>query len=97
MTTAHADALSNRTDRATARLAQRARLDTIHGGAAAVLLERRLKSRGSPVGFAGVVAAVYGASTGRHHPELEAWECPECGTAHLGQTAALQCCNSHDQ
>lgn len=87
--------LPDREQRAVARLAKLARWDTIAGGTwAMVLAERadRLKFNSAGYGAMEVVSIVYSASSGHHHPELEAWECPECGQAHLGKDAAYACC-----
>ena len=85
MKTAHYSTLTGENQKI-ARLAGLARLDTIHGGAAALVLAEKTPS------LAWVVSQVYSESTGRHSKTLEAWECPECGNAHLGQDAAFQCC-----
>lgn len=87
--------LSDREERAVARLAQKARLDTIDGGASALVLAQRADHMGwHSCGRSAleVVSIVYSASTGRHHTDLEAWECPECGNACLGMDAAMACC-----
>lgn len=87
--------LPDREQRAVARLAQIVRHDTIYGGARAMILATRadrLKFNSAGYGAMEIVSIVYSASSGRHHPQLEAWECPECGQAHLGQDAAYACC-----
>lgn len=85
------DSLHAREDRLTARIAAIARADTITGGArASWLAEKLLKIGGTDL--RGVVADVYCASTGRASTEHEAWQCPECGQPHLGQTRAFECC-----
>lgn len=85
-------ALHNREDRLIARIAGIARRDTINGGASALVLANKLKRRGG-TDLKGIVAEVYSASTGNHHTQHEAWECPECGFAHLGWLLASACCD----
>lgn len=87
--------LNNRFDRACCKLACQARADTIHGGAKAVCLSKRLKAIGSNIPGNEIVSEVYSLSNytlGR----FGAHECPECGNAHLGQETALQCCAPND-
>lgn len=74
-----------------ARIARRACGNTILGGCSAKVLADRLVRMGG-TDLRHVVGAVYSASTGRAHPEYDAWACHECGTAHLGREAALNCC-----
>ncbi len=85
--------LWNRDERATAHLAAIARVDTIWGGARAMRLARRMDAMGCKINADAVVGEVYRRSTGKWSHDLEAWECPECGEARLGQEAALDCCN----
>ncbi len=88
--------LFDRHDRAVAKLARIARVDTIHGGARALVLERRLIAMGSDVPDTGVVSSVYGASN-YSCGEFGAYECPECGTAHLGTERAYACCSQQEE
>lgn len=83
-------------DRAVAKLAVIARSDTVLGGARAMVIEGRLFRMGSRVADQGIVRAVYSSSSGRHHRTFEAWECPECGAAHLGIAAAYACCREDE-
>ena len=69
-----------------AKLAQIARLDTINGGARALVIAKEKPE------LAYIVSDVYSLSTGKHSENFEAWECPECGCAHLGKEAAFSCC-----
>jgi len=78
-------------DRLCAHVERVATMDTIHGGAHALLLSKRLRAMGG-TDLRHVVGAVYSASTGKMHREYGAFECPECGSAHLGVEAALACC-----
>ena len=98
--------LSDPIERATARLAAIARQDTIHGGAMAMVIAKDgwfegeyMRKDKFPVGFDAnsIVSDVYSASTGERHPVHEAWECSECGQAHLGINAAMECCKEPDQ
>lgn len=82
-----ASRLENRTERHHAELAARATLDTIHGGAWAMVLARRLSLEAEAI-----VSDVYSASTGTTSEEHGAWECGECGWVHLGIDAAGECC-----
>lgn len=67
-----------------ARFSERARADTIGGGAGALCLAKELVE---------VVNDVYSRSTGKTSEKYGAWECRECGETHLGKEAADQCCN----
>lgn len=85
------DELASREDRAIAKLARIARGDTVHGGAKALVLAKRLNGMNSQVPADEVVGEVYSLSNytcGR----FGAYECPECGSAHLGTEAAYACC-----
>jgi hypothetical protein len=87
--------LQDREQRAVARLAAMARRDTIDGGSGALVLAKRADRLGFKsccMSALAVVSIVYSNSTGCHHRELEAWECQECGQAHLGQDDAYACC-----
>jgi hypothetical protein len=84
------DSLYLPSERAHARIAAFARRDTIWGGARALVLAKRGRLKTVP--FDEIVGDVYSASTGNHHAVHEAWECPECGQACLGQDAAYSCC-----
>jgi hypothetical protein len=88
--------LENRHQRACARLAMRATLDTIHGGASALIIARRLDSMGSAVPAREIVSDVYSASTGSVSVTWGAFECPECGCVHQGIEAAASCCAPAD-
>ena len=92
MKAAHFTSLTNRNERTRAHFAALARANTIHGGSTALTLAKRAERMGSTNDPVFVVSDVYSASTGRHHPEYEAWECRECGQSYLGQDAAAQCC-----
>lgn len=86
------DSLTDRSERLEARIAAIARGDTILGGARALRLANRLAEFPHGTDLRGVVADVYSASTGKASREHEAWQCPECGSAHLGIQAAFECC-----
>lgn len=83
--------LGNRHDRACAKLARIARGDTVHGGARALVLAKRAEALGVNFPARDIVSDVYGASNWSCG-EWGAYECPECGSAHLGTEAALNCC-----
>ena len=86
--------LHDRTERGIARIAQIATSDTIHGGARALTILRRLERMGSPntSEYDDAVTTCYHSSTGRVPDSVRAVECPECGCAHLGIDAANACC-----
>ena len=77
-------------DRALARLAWIARHDVIWGGARAMVLANRLKGD-----FQDVVSEAYTSVTGTAENYI-AYECNECGQAHLGKDNALRCCQYDD-
>ncbi len=78
-------------DRAIARLAMRARLDTWNGGTRALVLADRMSFKQVPAEE--IVAEVYAGGGGEFFP----FACPECGQACLGERAALACCSFDDQ
>jgi len=88
----HWKSLPNRDDRLIARIAAKARCDTIWGGCKAMFLAKKLNSFKHGSDLRWVVSQVYAESTGSHNLALEAWECPECGQAYLGQERAWECC-----
>jgi hypothetical protein len=81
-------------ERAIARIAHIANVNTILGGASALVLVKRAYAMHLPSAddLADAVDATYSASTGRPSPEHSAHECGECGQIHLGESAALACC-----
>ena len=81
-------------ERACARLANRAKLDTIRGGARAMVMADRAERMRLPNAdeLQNVVADVYSRSTGRHSETYGAWTCGECGSVHAGRQAAEECC-----
>lgn len=80
-------------EKAIAKVAAIARGDTIWGGAKALVMTAKGK-RLERLSY--VVSDVYSRSTGKHSREFEAWECPECGQAHLGQEKAFACCRPEE-
>lgn len=82
-------------DRLVARIERIATGNTIFGGASALVIAKRLVRMGG-TDLRHVVSGVYSASTGKAHPEYAAFKCLECGCAHLGQQAALECCQPKD-
>jgi rubrerythrin len=95
MNTASYKELTNRDNRTIAHMAARARNDTIYGGALALVYAKRLKNMGSKLSLNNVVGDVYSSSTGRWSKDHEAWQCPECGSVHLGQDNAFNCCKEN--
>ncbi len=85
--------LFNRADRACAKLARIARGDTVYGGVKALVLAKRLNRMGTKLPVDAIVGDVYAASN-YSLGDWGAYECPECGCAHLGRDAALQCCSA---
>jgi len=81
-----------RSEHAIDRLARIARGDTIHGGARAMVLARRMDSINPDADYLGVVGDVYSVSTGKRSTRWEAWPCQECGKVCLGLEAAYACC-----
>jgi rubrerythrin len=85
--------LSDRNDRACAKLARIARGDTYFGGAKALAIAKRLEKMGSNLPLQEIVGDVYS----RSNLDLGQWgayECPECGSVHLGRTNACNCCST---
>lgn len=78
--------LHDKHSRALAKLALIARNDCVYGGARASVLADRLGGE-----FGDVVSEAYTSSTGEAREYLP-FECPECGSACLGESAALNCC-----
>lgn len=87
----HPDNLPDREQRAMAKMARIARCDCWHGGARAMVLAERLSAMGSRINYDSVVSEAYASNTGRAASYL-AFECPECGCAHMGEDAAFACC-----
>ena len=83
--------LYDRGERAIARMARMARMDTINGGARALVIAKRLEAMGSRQDYGEVVSWVYRHSNYSCGP-YGVYECPECGSAHLGTEAAYACC-----
>lgn len=84
------ETLENTHERACAKLARIAKSDTIWGGFRANMIAKRATLKKFPAEQ--IVGDVYSASTGKHSLIWEAWECPECGKACLGEEAAINCC-----
>lgn len=93
---AHPDELYDRYERACAKLARIARGDTIHGGARALVLAKRLTKLRSTIPAEDIVSSVYAASN-YSCGEWGAYECPECGSAHLGTEKAYACCSEVEE
>lgn len=82
-----------RDERATVKLARIARRDTIHGGARALVIAKRMNR--AKIDANAIVSDVYHGSNyslGEHG----AYECPECGCVHLGTEAAFNCCANQE-
>lgn len=83
--------LTDRDDRALAKLACIARCDVYFGGCRAVTIARRLDAMGSQLPVHDVIIQAYHSHDGTARDFLP-FACPECGTVHLGQDAAYSCC-----
>lgn len=81
-----------RDDRARVRLAHMASGDTFSGSARALLLAKRLQRMGAGFWPLEVVSQVYSSSSGTADAVFGAWECYECGSVHVGRSAADACC-----
>lgn len=83
-------------ERNTARLARIATVDTIFGGARALVLAKACDRLGvqfvDAIKATDIVSDVYSRSTGKESVRFGAWQCPECGQSHVGQERAMQCC-----
>lgn len=86
------DLLEDRAERAQAKLARIARGNVYFGGASALMIARRLNAMGTALPVDDIVSAAYASNTG-NAVEYLSYECPECGRACLGETAAMQCCH----
>jgi rubrerythrin len=88
-------------ERNTVTLANRATADTIFGGVSALVLAKRADKLGVQFAEASsaheIVADVYSRSTGKRSVRFGAWECPECGSVHVGQDNALKCCAYNEE
>lgn len=92
----HWKELGGRLERMIARVELKARCNTIFGGMSALTLVNRLHGMGGE-DLRFVVHAVYSLSSGRPHPQYAAFECPECGTACLGEESAQTCCSHMEE
>lgn len=81
--------LSDKGDRALARMARIAACDTHFGGSRALVLLKRLV-RISDLPFDAVVTATYHSNT--IPPQYVAYECPECGEVCFGRDNAIEHC-----
>jgi len=88
--------LTDRYERACARLARIARGDTFFGGARALVIAKRLKGMRSEVPASEIVGDVYSHSN-LSCGEWAAYECPECGSVRFGTVAALNCCHERGE
>ena len=81
-------------DRAIARIAHIANVNTVLGGASALVKAERAMAMGLPHAsdMLDAVSDVYSRSSGHVPGHLAVVECPECGQWHLGEEAAANCC-----
>ena len=96
----HHSRLTDLIEQKIAALAGNARMDTIHGGARSLREAKEADANKEDFGDYSaeeIVGDVYSASTGKPSPKYEAWECPNCGNACLGQEAANKCCLENDE
>lgn len=82
------------TERAIARIAHVANINTHLGGCSALVKAKRAESMGLPHAYEmrDAVDETYARSSGHASAEHSAWECNECGQVHLGIAAASECC-----
>ena len=87
------------TDRAIAKIAHIANGNTWHGGVSAMVKADRARAMGLPSArdLQSAVADVYSTSSGKTPDHLTPFECPECGSVHLGRDAASECCAMSDE
>ena len=85
-------------DRAVAKIANIANVNTVLGGASAMVKADRAVAMGLPNAdrLSDAVSEVYGRSSGRVPDDLAVCACPECGQWHLGADAAAECCAPSD-
>ncbi len=86
--------ITNRHDRACVKLARIARGNTYFGGASAMVMAKRLEKMGSKIPALEIVSDVYSRSNGKLG-EWGAYECPECGSVHLGTENTINCCQEN--
>lgn len=84
--------LTDREQRACVKLARIARMDTVRGGAKALVLANRLTKMGCKFPAQDVVNSVYAASS-LGLGEYGAYYCPECGSPVFGKTATYNHCS----
>jgi len=89
--TRSARALTDRVERAIARLAMIAANDAWHGGARALVLLKRLEGSPNYQEYREAVNASYGSSN-PPTSDYVVCECPECGQVYLGESKAYDCC-----
>ena len=85
-------ALYDAREKEIALTAYRARLDTLYGGARALVEAEESGDRE----LLDVVKDVYAQSTGKPSYDWEAWECGECGCTYLGYEEAARCCSEEE-
>jgi hypothetical protein len=80
-----------------------ARIDTVSGGAGAMVEAKRRdedKSANPLPDWIGswvdIVIDAYSRSSGKASPLYDAWECGECGSTYLGRDSAEHCCTEDD-
>jgi len=84
--------ITDRKDRATAKLARMARNDCVFGGAKALVIADRLNNMNSEIDAQQIVSDVYTTCDGLTPAQYRPSICPECGQTQLGEDAALNCC-----
>lgn len=87
----HHSELHDERESTIARFAMQARNDTLYGGCL-TLVEAKDSHRPFRAELIAAVEDVYSRSTGKPSEQFEAWECGECGSAHLGRESAELCC-----
>ena len=76
-------------ERAACKLAKIAAQDVYFGGARALVLLKRMKRSPNYSLYADAVDQCYHCD---YAHDYTAWECPECGSACFGRSAAYECC-----
>ena len=89
----HAISQMDRDSRAIVKLARKAANNAIFGGASAIVIAERLDRMGCRFDAESIVTETWTCGTRDGYSLIfDAYECPECGSAHVGQEAAYACC-----
>ena len=91
LTEVHPNRLYDPAQRVCAKLARIARVDAWNGGAKALCMVNRLELSPYHAEYLAAVTQAYHSLTGTASNYL-AYECPECGSACMGEDAVYECC-----